>query len=537
MSERNGSLTPLSSNRDMNENPQEKRAKEPEYPFDEEEIRKMFLSTSHEKEVEKLIEIIENDDEDEKSSVEKESEHIENTQIQVKDYEDVKPLLPRYVGSVSEVKDDSLKSIDKSKKKISSTSPMEENICEEIHIDLHMHAIYTLASSKSGLNKFGNVSVSIILFLLQIYVFILVSFSFIQPTCRNHSDCPTGTFCELGSTKRCNDCTMYIDQERNFTDFLDSQYLGESCLPKIQDDYNLTSTSIWSTEVFHPWSEYNHDIGDSQLEDTSMEVCRAIHHCLKTDAIDDKCDFIFRNQHYLDATSILTLILAAASIVALIGMDIKATRDQEEYLFRHAPNGLMKHILGSLSIAKRFGLPIVITRAAIFIYSSLPLQPLNILFSSIAIILIQYSDKLISKAIISSRREAKIQKHYQTSMQNHLYGSKDTRGVFMDGIIIATSFTLLLLCVLGLEQMTDFEIDRSLSNTFDTSCTGIANMIYLISWVALLFLVLANVLCMLLWDPNKKRRPIWLDLPLFFSGMNLEKHISNYLIYFIYYPL
>lgn len=523
MSERHRSLTPLSSNREeSNDNPQEKKAKDPEYPFDEEEIRKMFLSSSHDKEVEKLMEIIENDDEDAKSSVEKEKEQNVNTQIQVKDYADIKPLLPRYVGSVSEVKDDSLKSIDKSKKQISSVAAIDENIREEIHIDLHMHAIFSLASSnKTGLNKFGNVSSSIILLLLQIYVFILVSFSFIQPTCNNHADCPTGTFCELSNSGRCNDCIVHIDQERNFTDFLDSQYLGEACLPKIQDDYNLTWTSIWSTEFFHPWSEYDHDIGDSQLEDTSTENCRAIHHCLKQDAIDNKCDFIFSNQHYLDATSILTLILASASIMALIRMDINASRDHEEYLFRHAPNGLMKHILSSLSVAKRFGLPIVVARSSIFIYNAQPLQPLNILFSSITIILIQYSVNLISKAIISSRQEAKIQRHYLTSMENHLHSSKDTREVFMDSIIVATSFTLLLLCVLGLEQITDLEMDKSLSNTFDTSCTGIANMIYLISWVALFFLVLVNVLCMLLWDPNKKRRPIWLDLPLFFSGVSL----------------
>lgn len=521
MSERHRSLTPLSSNRESTENPQEKKAKDPEYPFDEEEIRKMFLSSSHEKEMEKLMEIIENDDEDVKSSVGKEKEQIENTQIQVKDYADIKPLLPRYVGSVSEVKDDSRKSIDKSKEKISSTTADDENVCKEIHIDLHMQAIYSLASSKLGLFKFGTVSASILLFLLQIYVFILVSFSFVQPTCNNHADCPTGNFCELSSSGRCNDCTLYIDQKRNFTDFLDSQYLGETCLPKIQDDYNLTWTSIWSTEVFHPWSEYDHDIGDSQLEDTSTENCRAIHHCLKTDSVDEKCDFIFSNQHYLDATSILTLILASASIMALIQMDIKASRDHEEYLFRHAPNGPMKHILSSLSIARRFGLPIIVARSAIFIYNTQPLLPLNILFSTVAIILMQYSVSLISKAIISSRQEAKMQKHYLTSMKNHLYGSKDTRKVFMDSIIIASSFTLLLLCVLGLEQITDFEMDKSLSNTFDTSCTGIANIIYLISWVALLFLVLVNVLCMLLWDPNKKRRPIWLDLPLFFSGVCL----------------
>lgn len=519
--ERDRSLTPLSSNREMNENPQEKKAKEPEHPFDEEEIRKMFLSSSHEKEVDKLIKVIENDDEDGNSSVEKEKELIEHTQIQVKDYQDIKPLLPRYVGSVSELKDDSLKSIDNSKKQISSTAVADENISEEINIDLHMHAIYSLASSKSGLKKFGNVSSSVILFLLQIYVFILVSFSFLQPTCSNHSDCPTGTFCERNSNDRCHDCTVYIDQEKNFTDFLDSQYLGESCLPKIQDDYNVTSTSIWSTEVFHPWSEYNHDFGNSQLKDTSVVFCKAIHHCLKTDTIDEKCDFIFRNQHYLDATSILTLILASASIITLIGVDLKAARDHEEYLFRHAPNGLLKHILSSLSIARRFGLPIVITRSAIFIYNAQPLQPVNILFSSVVIILIQYSGKLISKAIISSGQEAKIQRQFLTSKKNHLYGSKDKREIFMDSIIIATMFTLLLLCILGLEQMTDIEIDKSLRNAFDTSCTGIANMIYLISWVALLFLVLANVLCILLWDPNKKRRPIWLDLPLFFSGVSL----------------
>lgn len=188
MSERHRSLTPLSSNRESTENPQEKKAKDPEYPFDEEEIRKMFLSSSQEKKMEKLMEIIENDGEDVKSSVGKEKEHIENTQIQVKDYADIKPLLPRYVGSVSEVKDDSRKSIDKSKEKISSTTADDENVCEEIHIDLHMQAIYSLASSKLGLFKFGTVSASILLFLLQIYVFILVSFSFVQPTCNNHAD-------------------------------------------------------------------------------------------------------------------------------------------------------------------------------------------------------------------------------------------------------------------------------------------------------------------------------------------------------------
>lgn len=309
---------------------------------------------------------------------------------------------------------------------------------------------------------------------------------------------------------RCSECDQSFYYYNDFTG-----------VPFCKIYWNQTSGNLWSTNVLQPFDEHDHSsLPDGyrlseNLQDYEFIYCSAAHHCLSTDAIDDKCDFVRFNRDFLDFTSVMFLLFVTALITATIKEDIVFAKRQIMYLTQVAPNGILKHFLASILVSRRFGLPFMIAQATIVLMVSQPLKPTTILLNALSIAFILESDDFIGKFWIDKEREEDITKAYQESYKPGLISSKEEmRGRFFDyGIPILCGLMILsgifyvenIIAPIG-EYWKNFFVP-SLSNRWeliDYICYDISVGIFGFAIIGAIFVVLLNLIFILAWQEKTR---------------------------------
>lgn len=307
---------------------------------------------------------------------------------------------------------------------------------------------------------------------------------------------------------RCSECDQSFYYYNDFTG-----------VPFCKFYWNQTSGNLWSTNVLQPFDEHDHSsLPDGyrlseNLQDYEFIYCSAAHHCLSTDAIENKCDFIRFNRDFLDFTSVMFLLFVTALITATIKEDIIFAKRQIMYLTQVAPNDIFKHILASILVARRFGLPFMIAQATIVLMLSEPLKPTTILLNALSIAFILESDDFIGKFWIDKEREEEVVKLYQKSYKPvQISRKEEMRGRIFDfgipilcGLMILSGIFYVENMIARLGEYGNSVLVPSYGLDYeDYDCYDVSLGIFGFAIIGAIFVVLLNLIFILAWQEKTR---------------------------------
>lgn len=225
-------------------------------------------------------------------------------------------------------------------------------------VDFHMLTVLLISSrdTRHGLmTKSFFIFLSSAILFMQSFVLLKMGADLSYPSCREHEDCPQGTFCDKFLQNHiCLDC--------------------------------------WSEEErFYRCKELN-----------ELEYCEqgTNEYCLQTDTMDNKCDHIYQNMRVANFDSYVVIFFVILILGHFIVHEMEMAVKADRYLSKNAQNSILKQVFRCMLLGRRLGFPFIIAQGTVCAILMEPLGSNNILLNGLSIAFILEADDLFVGLLI-----------------------------------------------------------------------------------------------------------------------------------------